>query len=339
VDGRSSESTWSCRYLSIQGATDVYQDFTRNGGILSKGFPEYWWKKQISPNQYDSPGRAEKGWCPDTVDDDLTEAELNRARRHILDETRTHHFRDNHCYSPRECDLGNIKVPLLSVVNWGGNTLHLRGNIQGFIHAGSEFKYLRTIVGRHGLPFYSDEHINLQLGWFDDWLKGDDRVGYTKKGKVPAVNVILGKGNVGFNDTNAEKAYESRDENEWPIARTQYTKFYLGVKNILQKYIDVRHGKMSYQAPSDIENQRLVQFTSDPFDEELDITGHSVAHLNVSVSQVIDRWTPTDIDVFLTLRYIEPDGREVHYTGTVGTRYPLPRVGFVFSCDKSTRKT
>jgi predicted acyl esterase len=96
---------------------------------------------------------------------------------------------------------------------------------------------------------------------------------------------------------------------------------------------------MSYEAPSDIENQRLVQFTSDPFDEELDITGHSVAHLNVSVSQDIYRWTPTDIDVSLTLRYIELDGREVHYTGTVGTRYPLSRVGFVFPWDKSTRKT
>jgi predicted acyl esterase len=137
--------------------------------------------------------------------------------------------------------------------------------------------------------------------------------------------VVLRKGNVGFNDPDAEKAYESRDEKEWPIARTQYTKFYLEVKNTLQKDKDVCQGKVSYKAPSDIYNQQLVQFTSVAFDEEVEITGHSVAHLNVSVTQEIDGSSPTDIDLFVTLRYIGPDGKEVHYTGTVGDPVPLAK--------------
>jgi predicted acyl esterase len=81
-----------------EGATDFYRDFTRNGGILSNGFADVWWNKQIAPNEYGRPGRAEKGWCPDTVDGDLTDAELDRARTHILDETRANRFRDNHCF-------------------------------------------------------------------------------------------------------------------------------------------------------------------------------------------------------------------------------------------------
>ena len=308
-----------------EGATDYYRDFSRNGGILSNSFGDFWWKKQVAPNQYGRAGRAESGWCPDTIDGDLTNAELDQARTHVVDEARTNRFRDTECYKTRECNLGNITVPLLSVANWGGNSLHLRGNMQGFIHSRSEFKYLRTIVGRHDLPFYLDENVGLQLGWFDAWLKGNDRVGWTRKGEVPAVNVVLRKGNVGFNDPVAERAYKSRDENEWPIARTQYTKFHLGVNNTLKQERDTHQGEVSYRAPSDIDNQQLVQFTSDPFLEEVEITGHSVAHLNVSVTQDINGPAPSDIDLFVTLRYIGLDGKEVHYTGTVGDPVPLAK--------------
>lgn len=66
-----------------------------------------------------------------------------------------------------------------------------------------------------------------------------------------------------------------------------------------------------------------MQFISDPFLEEIEITGHSVAHLNVSVTQDINGPAPSDIDLFVTLPYIGPDGKEVHYTGTVGDPVPL----------------
>jgi len=36
--------------------------------------------------------------------------------------------------------MADIEVPLLSVGNWGGILLHLRGNVEGYTHAGSEFK-------------------------------------------------------------------------------------------------------------------------------------------------------------------------------------------------------
>jgi predicted acyl esterase len=186
-------------------------------------------------------------------------------------------------------------------------------------------KYLRTIVGRHDLPFYLNESVDLQLGWFGAWLKGNDRVGWTRKGEVPAVNVVPRKGNVGVNNTDAERAYKSGDENERPIARTQYTKFYLGINNTLKQERTTHQGEVSYRAPSDIDNQQLVQFISDPFLEEVEITGHSVAHLNVSVTQDINGPAPSDIDLFVTLRYIGLDGKEVYYTGTVGDLVPLAK--------------
>jgi len=40
-------------------------------------------------------------------------------------------------------------VPLLSAGNWGGAGLHLRGNVEGFMRAGSSEKWLGMHVGTH----------------------------------------------------------------------------------------------------------------------------------------------------------------------------------------------
>lgn len=55
--------------------------------------------------------------------------------------------------------MADIQVPVLSVANWGGISLHLRGNVQGYLWAGSKFKYLRFVTGRHDQPFYYKECV------------------------------------------------------------------------------------------------------------------------------------------------------------------------------------
>ena len=110
-------------------------------------------------------------------------------------------------------------MPVLSVANWGGITLHLRGNVEGYTWAGSNKKWLRFITGRHDLPFYYPEHVEFQRSFLDAFLKDDDRGGWNV-GKVPKVNLTLRKGNKGFNKAMAEREWNTRDEDEWPIART-----------------------------------------------------------------------------------------------------------------------
>jgi predicted acyl esterase len=72
-----------------------------------------------------------------------------------------------------------------------------------------------------------------------------------------------------------------------------------------------------------MENPQLVQFVTPAFEKETEITGHIVAHLNVSMSANPGAPTPQDLDLFLTLRYISPEGKEVFYTGTAGDPVPL----------------
>lgn len=284
---------------------------------------------QVVSNQYGRPGRRAANWGPDTLEGDLSEEELVRNRQDQTIDNVNNHFRDEDYYASKEFDLADIEVPLLSVANWGGILLHLRGSVQGYMHAGSDLKYLRFITGRHDLPFYYEEEVELQRSFLDAFLKGDDRVGWSEKGKLPPVDMVLRKGDVGFNDAKAEKAYPRRIESEWPIARTQYTRYYLTPKRSLSTSApDLKdEAKISYKALGKLDNPQLVQFTSPPFEAETEITGHVVAHLAVSASKETGEQAdpPSDIDIFLTLRHISPEGKEIYYTGTAGDPVPLTK--------------
>ncbi|KAL9622642.1 MAG: hypothetical protein Q9160_002952 [Pyrenula sp. 1 TL-2023] len=308
-----------------EGMSDYYRDRCRHGGILSNAFIRFWWNRQVITNQYGRPRRAASNWGIDTIEGDLSEEEREAQRRDQNDDNLANIFRDDAYYASKEYDMGDIRVPLLSVANWGGILLHLRGNIEGFAHAGSEFKYLRCITGRHDLPFYYTEEVEIQRSFLDAFLKGEDRLGWSIKGKLPPVDLVLRKGDVGFNDAKEEQQFSRRTENEWPPARTQYTRFHLTASKELttEKPVETSSAKLSYRALGTIDNSQLIQFTTKPFELETEITGHVTAHLNVSCTQDSTNITPSDIDLFLTLRHISPSGSEIFYTGTAGDPVPL----------------
>ncbi|KAF5006426.1 hypothetical protein FDECE_7186 [Fusarium decemcellulare] len=309
-----------------EGMSDYYRDRCRHGGILSNGFIKFWWNRQVITNQYGRPGRSSRNWGPDTIEGDLPEEELVANRQDQTTDNRENRFRDEPYYTSKEYDMGDIEVPLLSVGNWGGILLHLRGNIEGYTHAGSKFKYLRMITGRHDLPFYYEEEVNVQLSFLDAFLKGDDRVGWSQEGKVPPVSLVLRKGNVGFNDAEKEKVYPRRDETEWPIARTQYTKLFLTPDlGLSWDASNTGRKKLSYKALGTLNNPEVLQFSTAAFETETEITGHIVAHLNVSVTPDPAGPTPSDIDLFVTLRHLDPSGQEVFYTGTAGDPVPVTK--------------
>lgn len=308
-----------------EGMSDYYRDRCRHGGILSNKFISFWWNRQVLSNQYGRPGRKDRQWGEDTIEGDLPEDELEKNRNDQQIDNAQNFYRDESYYASKEYNLEDIKVPLLTVGNWGGILLHLRGNVEGYSHAGSEFKYLRFVCGRHDLPFYYAEEVEMQRSFLDAFLKGEDRVGWATKGKVPPVELVLRKGDVGFNNPAAEKTFPRRTENEWPIARTVYTPYYLTPDKQLttaKPNLNLT-SKISYHSLGTLEDPQLVQFTTPPFESETEITGHIVAHLNVSMNAYIGGTVPADIDLFLTLRHISPEDKEVYYTGTAGDGVPL----------------
>lgn len=309
-----------------EGFSDPYSESLRHGGILSNKFLDMWFRRQVAPNQYGLPGRAARNWGPDTIEGDLSEDELNaNLTKPSMNDRR---LRDSDLFRPLNFNLQDVNVPVLSVANLGGILLHLRGNVMGYLEAGSEFKYIRFIVGRHDLPFYYPEEVEVQRSFLDAWLKGEDREGWTKKGAIPPVDLVLRKGNIGYNNPVAEKSFLRRKENEWPLARTKYTPFFLTEDAGLQseKQSPSAPQKVTYRALGGQQDQSsIVTFQTSPFEQETEITGHIVAHLNVSASR--DRWgtSPSDIDLFLTLRHLSSSGEEINYTGSAGDPVPVTK--------------
>jgi len=76
--------------------------------------------------------------------------------------------------SPECPDWSNITVPFFSAGNWGGQGLHLRGNVEGFVRAASKHKWLEIHGIEHWTHFYTDYGRLLQKRFLDYFLKGTD---------------------------------------------------------------------------------------------------------------------------------------------------------------------
>ena len=316
-----------------EGMSDYYRDRVRHGGILSNEFIKYWFDRQVGSNQYGLGGRTERGWGTDSLEGVLSAEELasNRADQPI--DTAVNQYRDDEYFRSRDFDLADIEVPVLSAANWGGIHLHLRGNVMGFMKVGSKFKYLRFLTGRHDIPFFYDEEVAIQRSFLDACLKGNDIEGWLTPGKVAPVSLCMRKGNPGYNKPEAERAtYPRREEWEWPIARTQYTDYHL-----------VAGGTLHSQRPetaSTVEYDPLhgsVRFRTPAAEHEIEVTGHPVARLSVSMSER-DGSKPSEIDLFVTLRHYDSEGKEIFYTGAVGDPVPVVRGWLRVSLRKTTSK-
>ena len=111
---------------------------------------------------------------------------------------------------------------------------------------------------------------------------------------------------------HADDTFVPRNENEWPLARTQWTKLFLDASSgSLGDEAAPVEAAVSYQGFSD-----GVRFQTAPFEEETEITGPLAAKLHVSSST-------DDLDLFVTLRALRPDGSEATFYGSADQAVPL----------------
>ncbi|CAI4212672.1 unnamed protein product [Parascedosporium putredinis] len=301
-----------------EGMSDYYRDRCRHGGILSNNFIKFWWNRQVVSNQYGRPrdeeilvikdlvgdGPKRPKSSPESLEGNLSAEEREQNRRDQTVDNQLYRFRDEEYYASKEYDLGDIDVPLLSVANWGGILLHLRGNMEGYAHAGSAQKWLRVITGRHDLPFYYKEEVEVQRSFLDAFLKAEDRDGWTT-GKAHGNRVAHRADGVDEILPHAGKATHPRS----------------GASPKRQPTPPKAHVRGARHAGK----PQLVQFQTEPFEAETEVTGNIVAHLLVSATPQPDGPTPSEIDLFLTLRHISAEGKEVFYTGTAGDAVPLTK--------------
>jgi len=283
----------------FEGASDFYRDAVRHGGILST-FWMRWYPLQVTNVQHGvgtrgrtNPNTGELIAGPETLPEDF----LARQRADLPNDHLNHKL-DDSWFRDRSPDLSAVEVPVLSCANIGGQGLHLRGNVEGFLQAGSKHKWLEIHGLEHWTHFYTDYGRDIQKRFYDHFLKGIDN-GWEKQPRV-----LLQVRHV---DRFVERA-----EEEWPLARTRWTKFYLDAETrSFDENADVKSGSASFRA---MEGQ--LTFWSEVLKEEIEITGPAAAKLFIASST-------KDADVFVTLRAFASNGREVLFAAAVDPNAPL----------------
>lgn len=283
-----------------EGSCDYYRELARHGGILSD-FLENWYARQVQSVQF---GVGKQGPVSDVTGDfvagppTLSDEEREARRANVGAAALQHQLLDDY-YRERLPALESIEVPILSAANWGGHGLHTRGNFEGFLRAGSDDKWLEVHGDTHFTHFYTDYGVDLQRRFFEYFLKGDNNDWRTQP-KVQ-LNIRL-----------PDETFVVRGEKEWPLARTDWTPYYLSPNDfsLVDRPLDVT-ASLGYDPLGE-----GLTFVTEPMETEVEITGPVAAKLWVSSAT-------SDTDLFLILRVFDPSGDEVVFVGANDPRAPV----------------
>jgi putative CocE/NonD family hydrolase len=229
-----------------------------------------------------------------------------------------------------EARLDRVKVPVLGIAGWYDDA---RGNIRNYVGLDTlpahPFQRMVMDPGAHkGIDYVNGDfgpqaridHRALQLRWFDHYLKGLDN---GVDSEAPIDLFIMGDN-------------EWRKENEWPLARTVFTDFYLhsggaangaGGDGTLSSappeleepadtftydpgrptpyLVDARELELGLNEDyAEIHATRsdVLVFDSEPLPEEMEITGPMTATLFAATDA-------RDTDWYVMLLNVHPDGK------------------------------
>jgi predicted acyl esterase len=283
-----------------EGSADWYRDMTHHGGILST-FWENWYDMQVKVVQY---GLGEKGGRSRvhgglvTGTETLSEEELQNNRSDFGGDIVRHPMDDKY-HRDRSPVWDKITVPLFSAANWGGQGLHPRGNFEGFVRSASKQKWLEAHGIEHWTHFYTDYGREQQLKFFDKFLHGKD-TGWSKQPRVQ------------LNLRHPGEQFEPRAEKEWPLKRTQWTKYYLDPNGLtLGTRKPSKTAKLDFEAMGD-----GLLFLTPPLAAKTEITGPSALKLFASSST-------QDADFFIVLRVFSADLKEIVFQGALDPHTPI----------------
>jgi predicted acyl esterase len=204
-------------------------------------------------------------------------------------ETREHPFFDAF-WASKAADLGRITVPAYVVASWSDHGLHTRGTLEGFKQIRSPRKWLEVHGRKKWYYYYEPRSVQRQQAFFDHFLLG-------KPGTLddwPRVRLEV-----------RERYYVggTRSEQEWPIARTRYSRLHLHcATGRLQREPVGEEGVASYDAD---EGRAVFDFT---FEHSTELIGHMKLRLYVATD------AGDDMDLFVAIQKLDASGEIVPFT-------------------------
>ena len=305
--------------VAIGTDVDLYEEVAYNGGILNAQFWPIWRASGLTP--------------PIIGEKDIAD---------FVQTMKDSPFRDSNpeaIFGPRaevfmSPDLTDVTVPLWAVAS----TTHV-SNIH---QLGGSAAYLTTPTPNKKLDFWEDwfqrsyaaESVAQHRAFFDHWLKGIE-------------NGIMDAPPVRLEIRTGDGSSFLLEENEWPVARTEYPRWYFDASPSdwsadparddflrLAAAAPMDDAQASYSAqvqlapPAPVGSPRIdptsaesdphvtgVSFISEPVAEDSVIAGFGKVQLWVSS-------TSHDMDIFVSVRVLDEHDREVDFTGFTTMGFP-----------------
>jgi predicted acyl esterase len=211
----------------------------------------------------------------------------------LLEMQKQHPLFDDY-WAGKNADLSKITVPAFVVASWTDHGLHNRGTLEGFKKIASKDKWLIVHGRKKWQNYYQKENVEKQRQFFNRFLKGiDNRVK-----DWPKVTLEI-----------REKYYvgNTRTENEWPLARTQYTKLFLNASyGKLSKSPSKKKAQVGYRVDDITDKTQNAKFEY-KFGRKTELTGYMKLKLWVQADG------SDDMDLFVAIEKVDHAGYPVPF--------------------------
>ena len=286
---------------------DIYNEALYGGGIFGAGFWNWWWKIWSGNNHCGT--RRETDWMARVL---------------------ATPFNDPAAYGPRGTifmrpDLSKATAPVWIVGPQVGAIIHQLGSSETFIRSTASKARKFDLTDTWFPGSYTVKTTEEHMRYFDYWLKGIE-------------NGVMDEAPVRIQVRSGNGAHFVLKEQEWPIARTSYCRWYFDARLSnwqkdgrrddmlrISETVPSESSSAEYQAHFNLGTPSLapsgpiggvarwttgVSFVSDPMTEDLTLAGYMKVGLWVASSS-------KDMDVFVSLRVLDESGREIRYESLV----------------------
>jgi uncharacterized protein len=193
-----------------------------------------------------------------------------RLNTDLAAERRKHPVRDA-WWDALAPDLSKIRVPMLVCTSFSDANLHSVGSMRAFQQSGSTERHAYAHRGPKWATFYGEDARHAQLAFFDRHLRQRDVA------PLPPLRLEI--------RDRADHVVEVRDEQEWPLARTDWRQLHLRADGTLtgrSEGTGADGGSITFDL-----RRNAAAFRYD-FEEDTELSGPMTLRLQVAVTGTDD---------------------------------------------------
>jgi predicted acyl esterase len=189
-----------------------------------------------------------------------------RLNANLAAERRKHPLRDA-WWDLITPDLSKITTPMLVCTSFSDTNLHSVGSMRAFQHASSTERHAYAHRGPKWATFYGEPARQVQLAFFDRHLRGRDI------GPLPPMRLEI--------RDRGDHVVERRDEQEWPLARTDWRQLHLGADATMSEHPN-SEGRVTFDL------KRNAAAFNYRFEHDTEVSGPMTLRLHVGVTGADD---------------------------------------------------